>query len=142
MDRSIAKAILESQDAAAGLQLFDDGIRQRDARAHISECIRELLMLIRGFEDLRRGVENLSRLPSQMESDIWLLVRSLRFSLAGLEHMFGETANTKLNGDIPYAHIWHEYCKELQKTEDGVMLLPRLELYSVFLKAVLQWLAG
>jgi hypothetical protein len=139
MERSINKTIVEAQDVAAGLQVFADGIR-RDVR--IGDSIRELLFLIRGLEDLHLGVENLSRLPPPLESDVRLLLQSLRLSFVRLEYMFGDTGNTKLNGEVAYNHIWHDYCKDLQKNEDGLMLLPRLELYSVFLKSILQWLAG
>jgi hypothetical protein len=140
MERSIVKAIREAEDVAAGLQVFEDGIRRRDSS--IGDCIRELVLLIRGMNDLLLVVENLARLPQALESDVWLLLKSLRLSLARLEVMFGETGSTKLNGDIPYAHIWHDYCKDLQENEGGTMLLPRLELYSIFLKAILKWLAG
>jgi hypothetical protein len=139
MDRSINKTILEAQDVAAGLQMFEDNIRQE---VHIGDCIRELLFLIRGLEELHVSIDSPSRLPTQVESDVRLLLQSLRLSFARLEYMFGDTGHTKLNGEVAYNHIWHDYCKDLQRNEDGLMLLPRLELYSVFLKSVLQWLAG
>jgi hypothetical protein len=140
MERSISKAIREAEDVAAGLQVFQDGVRRRDS--NIGDSIGELILIIRGLDDLHLGVENLARLPAQLENDVWLLLQSFRLSLARLEQMFGETGSTKLNGDIPYSHIWHDYCKDLQENEQGMMLLPRLELYSVFLKAILKWLAG
>jgi hypothetical protein len=141
MERSLAKAIRESEDVASGLQVFEDRIRRSDTN-NIGGCISEILMLRRGLEDLQLTVVRLVRLPVQLEDDIRLLLKSFRLSLTRIELMFGETRATKLDGKIPYAHIWHGYCKDLKENEDAVMLLPRLELYSVFLKAILQCMAG
>ena len=117
-----------------------NNIPQRDAG--IYESIHELLPLIKGLAELRIDVIQYTRLPTPLEEDVRLLLQSLGLTINRIQKMFGDTRAKKLNGERPYSHVWYEYCAEMEKNEGGMLLWPRLELYSIFLKQILEGIRG
>ena len=140
MEKAIARSAKDAEDICAGLQVFLDNIPQRDAG--IYESIHELLSLTRGLAALRIDVVQYRRLPTPLEQDVRLLLQSMGLTVNRTKKMFGETRAKKLNGERAYSHAWYEYCADMEKNKDGLLLWPRLELYSIFLKQILEGIRG
>ncbi|KAF2665279.1 hypothetical protein BT63DRAFT_60541 [Microthyrium microscopicum] len=139
MERAIGRTAQSAEDVCSGLQLFLDNIPQRDAG--IYESIHELLSLARGLGELRLDAVQYKRLPTPIEKDIRIFLESMNLTLGRVQNMFGETKLTKLNGEIAYSHIWNNFSMEMDETVGGG-LWPRLELYNLFLKAMLENVRG
>jgi hypothetical protein len=140
LERAIVTRSKDAEDVCAGLQIFLDNVRLRDTG--IRESMQELAMLSRYLIHLGADVLQFKRLPSQLEQDVRLLLQSLEATTDHVHQMFGETRTKKLNGRIPYTHIWSDFCLTMQESAGASLLLPRLELISTFLGAILKGVRG
>jgi hypothetical protein len=135
LERAIITRSRDADDVASGLQIFLDNVRLRDSG--IRESMQELVSLSRGLGQLRADALQFKRLPTPLEQDIRLLLQGLEAITERVHQMFGETRTKKLNGRVPYTHIWSDFCSTLQRSGDGSLLLPRLELMSIFLTTII-----
>jgi hypothetical protein len=62
--------------------------------------------------------------------------------LVALFKGLGRLKAIKLTGERPYAQVWFDLCNHFEEKEEGLLLWPRLELYSLFLKEILEYLRG
>jgi hypothetical protein len=130
----------EADDVSAGLQIFFDNIPQRDSG--IFESIRELLSLSHGLAELRQDAAQYARLPTPLQSDVQLLLRSMKITLSRVRKMFADTRFVKVSGERPYAQAWYELGVVFKENEGGPPLWTRLEFYSVFLREILSGMRG
>jgi len=141
MDRSFVQFAGETEDAAAALQVFLDATPGRDP--YIAASIEELLALSSALNTLDRVWRSAryGRVPSRVTDDADLVLRSLQCTLDALQDMFGETRFSKYGGAIPYEVIWETFSSRF-RVDEGFSLNARLEMYSVFLKGIIDVLRG
>jgi hypothetical protein len=124
----------DARDACAGLQIFYDNIRPRDA--NLGESIRELMVLNNALLRLDAGLRSTRIDSGRLVSDVRLLLQSMSLTLLRLDRMFGDTKHVKLDGRRPYSLVWTTLSNEFST---GIPLLPRLQLYSLFLTNILSY---
>lgn len=122
----------DARDACAGLQVFYDNIRPRDA--NLGESIRELMVLNNALLRLDAGLRSTRITSERLVLDVQLLLQSMSLTLLRVDKMFGDTKNVKLDGRRPYNLVWTQLTTEFSP---GIPLLPRLQLYSLFLNNIL-----
>jgi hypothetical protein len=140
MEIAIAETAQEVEDVFSGLQAFGEHLPEQNTR--IPESIQELVALYKGLDRLKIEHAKLGSMPSHVIRDVNLLLRSMRLTMKRVTRMFGKTRSIKLTGERPYAQVWFDLCNHFEEKEEGLLLWPRLELYSLFLKEILEYLRG
>jgi hypothetical protein len=140
MEYAISVTAQAVEDVFSGLQAFVEYLPEQNTR--IQESIQELIALYKGLDRLKTEQAKLSRVPPHVERDMSMLLRSMRLTMNRVEKMFGKTRAVKLTGERPYAQVWFDLCNHFEENEGGLLLWPRLELYSVFLKETIEYLRG
>ena len=140
MEIAVAETARDVEDVFSGLQAFGEHLPEQNTR--IPESIQELVALYKGLDRLRIEHAKLGSMPSHVIRDVNLLLRSMRLTMKRVTRMFGKTRSIKLTGERPYAQVWFDLCSHFEEKEDGLLLWPRLELYSLFLKEILEYLRG
>jgi len=136
MALSLSQAARDAEEVAAGLQVFEDNVRD-DPELHLS--IRDLLKLTERLRalDLLYHPE----LNSLLNGDVNLLLSSLQYTLGRVRVMFGETRYVR-DGHRLYRVAWDDMCYELRQSEHGQGLKERLSLYEGFINDMINVLSG
>jgi hypothetical protein len=140
MEFTIAETARDVEDVFSGLQAFGEHLPEQNTR--ILESVQELVALYKGLDRLKTEHAKLGSMPTHVVRDVNLLLRSMRLTMKRVERMFGKTRAIKLTGERPYAQVWFDLCNHFEEKEGGLLLWPRLELYSLFLKEILEYLRG
>jgi hypothetical protein len=140
MEIAIAETTQDVEDVLSGLQAFVEHLPEQNTR--IPESIKELVALWKALNQLKTEHAKLGTMPAHVTRDVDLLLRSMRLTMKRVRRMFGKTRSIKLSGERPYAQVWFDLCNHFEEKEDGLLLWPRLELYSLFLKEILEYLRG
>jgi hypothetical protein len=140
MDTAIAQTAQDVEDVFSGLQAFGEHLPEANTR--IPESIQELVALYKALGRLKVEHAKLGAMPAPVTRDVNLLLRSMRLTMKRVTRMFGKTRSVKLTGERPYAQVWFDLCNHFEDKEHGLLLFPRLELYSLFLKEILEYLRG
>ena len=138
MPLSLLRQAEAAEDDASALQRFLDEIPQRDA--DIAPSIRFLIEIAAALRDVQFNLaEEFSRstdLPARMHYDIDLILRSLFATHKFLDHaLFQQTRLTTYSGRRPYQFLWDEV--DVKFRDEGFALHSRLEMYSSFLKTII-----
>lgn len=136
MALSLLQAAHDAEEVAAGLQVFEDNVRD-DPELHLS--IRDLLRLAERLRSLDLLYH--PELNTQLNEDITLLLSSLQYTLSRVREMFGETRYVK-DGRRLYRVAWDDMCYEMRQNEHGQGLKERLSLYELFISDMINSLTG
>lgn len=126
MALSLSQAVHDTEDVAAGLQIFEDNVPE-DPEIHLD---------IKGLTALSQSLRNLgtlydSRFNSRLNQDVDILLRSLQHTLRRVRAMFSETRWIR-NGQRLYRLAWQDMCYEMTNSEHGQNLNARLGIYQLF----------
>lgn len=136
MASTLSQAVRDTEDIAAGLQVFEDNVPE-DPEIHLS--IKDLLALAESLRTL--DVQYDIRLNSRLNNDVELLLSSLQYTLCRVREMFGETRYLR-NGQRLYRVAWEDMSFDMRESEGGQSLSGRLGIYQLFTNDMIDALDG
>lgn len=136
MALTLSQAARDTEDVAAGLQVFEDNVPE-DPEIHLS--IKDLLALAESLRTL--NVRYDIRLNSRLNQDVELLLNSLQYTFFRVRAMFGETRYLR-NGQRLYRVAWEDMSYRMRDNEGGQSLSARLGIYQLFTNDMIDALDG
>ncbi|OCK83881.1 hypothetical protein K432DRAFT_379096 [Lepidopterella palustris CBS 459.81] len=146
MDWRLLEYAKDSEDVAAGLQIFLDEIPQY--AKDITGDIAELFAISSALHVLDEGLDlsRYGRYSGRIMGDLDLALPSLGHTLDDIRHMFGKSNRSTQQhpgafpGTPQYGLIWDDLCMDFKN--QGMDLPSRLEMYRVYLQGLYDILKG
>lgn len=141
LERLLSQRIRQSEEIAAGLQIFIDNVPQYEDE--ISTSLKKLLAISAAIRALETALDPAvcEQLDNRFDKDLVLVLQSLRLTLDTVRRMFGQTRSPRVADDPSYTILWEDLSAAF-RYQGGPPLGVRLRWCHSFLQELFDLLRG
>lgn len=138
---SLSRQAANAEDDSSALQIFAEEVSGRDTVIEVNvQCLLEVAAALRVVDDeLRAEFVRTQHIPPRLQDDISLIQRCVEQTHLALDRdLFQQTSLVTVHGRVPYRRLWAAFDGRLRA--DGCALYARLEMYTTFLRYMINGL--